>query len=146
MTQLSGECLCRRGSCRARAYVACSIGDFRRPIAGGAAATHERPGDNERALAYGIRTENLVLVVESPVGDGKFLEFETLTLTPIDQRLINGKLLSKAERNWLNAYHKRVWKEIGPALKGEAKAPITTGATVTLVLKNAGGKSGQVKF
>lgn len=72
--------------------------------------------------AYGIRTENLVLVVESPVGDGKFLEFETLTLTPIDLRLVDGKLLSKAERNWLNAYHKRVWKEIGPALKGEVKA------------------------
>ena len=32
------------------------------------------------------------------------------------------------------------------ALKGEAKAAIPTGATVTLVLKNAAGKSGQVKF
>ncbi|MHB1103300.1 MAG: aminopeptidase P family protein [Devosia sp.] len=72
--------------------------------------------------AYGIRTENLVLVVESPVGLGKFLEFETLTLTPIDLRLVDEKLLTEAERAWLNAYHKRVWKEIGPLLKGEVKA------------------------
>lgn len=72
--------------------------------------------------AYGIRTENLVLVVESKVGGGKFLEFETLTLTPIDLRLIDETLLTDAERGWLNAYHKRVWKEIGPAVKGEVKA------------------------
>ncbi|MDP1732263.1 MAG: M24 family metallopeptidase C-terminal domain-containing protein, partial [Devosia sp.] len=72
--------------------------------------------------AYGIRTENLVLVVESKVGGGKFLEFETLTLTPIDLRLIDETLLTDAERSWLNAYHKRVWKEIGPVVKGEVKA------------------------
>ena len=71
--------------------------------------------------AYGIRIENLVLVVESPVGQGKFLEFETLTLTPIDLRLIEEKLLTEPERDWLNAYHKRVWKEIGPLVKGEVK-------------------------
>jgi Xaa-Pro aminopeptidase len=72
--------------------------------------------------AYGIRTENLVLVVESPVGEGKFLEFETLTLTPIDLRLIDEKLLTEVEKAWLNGYHKRVWKEIGPLVKGEVKA------------------------
>jgi Xaa-Pro aminopeptidase len=71
---------------------------------------------------WGIRTENLVLVVESPVGGGKFLEFETLTLAPIDLRLIDDKLLTVAERDWLNAYHKRVWREIGPSVKGEVKA------------------------
>ena len=72
--------------------------------------------------AYGIRTENLVLVVESSVGDGKFLEFETLTLAPIHLRLVDEKLLTEAERDWLNAYHKRVWKQIGPLVKGEVKA------------------------
>jgi Xaa-Pro aminopeptidase len=71
--------------------------------------------------SYGIRTENLVLVVESPVGLGNFLEFETLTFAPIDLRLIDEKLLLPAERDWLNAYHKRVWKEIGPHLKGSDK-------------------------
>jgi Xaa-Pro aminopeptidase len=72
--------------------------------------------------AYGIRIENLVLVVESQIGDGKFLELETLTLCPIDLRLVDEKLLVPAEKDWLNAYHKRVFKEIGPSLKGEVKA------------------------
>lgn len=72
--------------------------------------------------AYGIRTENLVLVTESAVGGGKFLDFETLTLCPIDLRLIDEKLLSAAERDWLNAYHKRVWREIGPLVRGAVKA------------------------
>jgi Xaa-Pro aminopeptidase len=72
--------------------------------------------------AYGIRTENLVLVVESAVGGGKFLEFETLTLCPIDLRLVDEKLLLAYERDWLNAYHKRVWREIGPLVTGEVKA------------------------
>jgi Xaa-Pro aminopeptidase len=75
-----------------------------------------------KAGEYGIRTENLVLVVESAIGEGKFLEFETLTLAPIDTRLIDEALLTAAERDWLNAYHKRVWTEIGPALKGADKA------------------------
>lgn len=73
--------------------------------------------------AYGIRIENLLVVQESSVGgEGKFLEFETLTLAPIDLRLIDDKQLTGPERAWLNAYHKRVFKEIGPQLKGEAKA------------------------
>ena len=72
--------------------------------------------------AYGIRIENLVLVVESAIGEGKFLELETLTLCPIDLRLIDEGLLLPAERDWLNAYHKRVFKQIGPSLRGEVKA------------------------
>ncbi len=71
---------------------------------------------------YGIRTENLVLVTESAIGGGRFLEFETLTLAPIDLRLVDEALLSSAERDWLNAYHNRVWTEIGPLLKGAEKA------------------------
>jgi Xaa-Pro aminopeptidase len=75
-----------------------------------------------KAGAYGIRIENLVLVVESAVGEGKFLELETLTLAPIDLRLVDEKLLLPPERDWLNAYHKRVFREIGPALRGDEKA------------------------
>ncbi|HHY51507.1 MAG TPA: aminopeptidase P family protein [Alphaproteobacteria bacterium] len=71
--------------------------------------------------AYGIRTENLVHVVESKVGGGRFLEFETLTLCPIDLRLIDEALLTQAERGWLNAYHRRVWREISPAVTGEVR-------------------------
>ena len=53
---------------------------------------------------------------------GKFLELETITLCPIDLRLVDDKLLVPAEKDWLNAYHKRVFREIGPSLKGEVKA------------------------
>lgn len=75
-----------------------------------------------KAGAYGIRTENLILVVESPVGGGAFLEFDTLTLVPIDTRLIEPKLLEPAERDWLNAYHARVLAKIGPALQESERA------------------------
>ena len=72
--------------------------------------------------AYGIRIENLVLVVESGVGDGTFLELDTLTLCPIDLRLVDDRLITEDEREWLNAYHRRVFREIGPSLRGEVKA------------------------
>lgn len=65
--------------------------------------------------AYGIRIENLVVVTpaaEIPGGDRPMLGFETLTLAPIDRRLIEPALLSPAEREWLDAYHAR----IGPML------------------------------
>lgn len=77
-----------------------------------------------KAGAYGIRIENLVLVVESKVGDGKYLELETLTLAPIDLRLVDEKLLTDGEKDWLNGYHKRVWKEIGPQVTGPVKASL----------------------
>lgn len=70
--------------------------------------------------AYGIRIENLISVVESAEFPG-YLEFETLTLAPIDKRLIRKSLLSEAERAWLDAYHHRVWKEIGPQVKGKVR-------------------------
>ncbi len=73
-----------------------------------------------KAGEYGIRIENLVCVVESPKFPG-YLEFETLTLAPIDKRLIEPALLTADERAWLDAYHQRVWKEIGPKLKGKVK-------------------------
>jgi Xaa-Pro aminopeptidase len=72
--------------------------------------------------AYGIRTENLLLVVESQLGNGGYLEFETLTLAPIDRRLIDPMLLAPAEREWLDRYHERVYREVGPRVQGEVKA------------------------
>lgn len=65
--------------------------------------------------AYGIRIENVIAVREAPNASG-FLEFETLTLVPIDTRLIEPGLLSASERDWLNAYHRRIVEEIGPDL------------------------------
>ena len=72
-----------------------------------------------KAGAYGIRIENLLLVEEPRVvegGERAMLGFETLTLAPIDRRLIVPALLSAQELAWLNAYHARVADVIGPEL------------------------------
>jgi len=74
---------------------------------------------------YGIRIENLELVAplrKVKGGTRSMMSFETLTLAPIDRRLIDALLLTSDELNWLNAYHARVLKEIGPELKGKDKA------------------------
>ncbi|KQN70097.1 aminopeptidase P family protein [Devosia sp. Leaf64] len=73
-----------------------------------------------KAGEYGIRIENLIVVKESDFAG--FLEFETLTLAPIDKRLIDLSLLTDAERAWLNAFHQQVWAEIGPKVSGDVKA------------------------
>jgi Xaa-Pro aminopeptidase len=70
---------------------------------------------------YGIRIENLIVVTESTAAPG-YLEFETLTLAPIDRRLIAVDMLEPAERDWLNAYHARVAREIGPHLDASTRA------------------------
>jgi Xaa-Pro aminopeptidase len=72
--------------------------------------------------AYGIRIENLVLVTEAVTPEGgerPMMGFETLTLVPIDRRLVARELLTKEERDWLNAYHARVREVIGAELAGE---------------------------
>ncbi len=69
--------------------------------------------------AYGIRIENLVLVTPPAIpkgGDRPMLGFESLTLAPIDRRLIVTKLLSETERNWLDSYHAGVAKALAPEL------------------------------
>ncbi|WP_375600193.1 aminopeptidase P family protein [Devosia sp. Naph2] len=73
-----------------------------------------------KAGEYGIRIENLITVRDAADFPG-YLEFETLTLAPIDTRLIDPALLTPAERDWLNAYHARVWTEIGPLVSGAVK-------------------------
>ena len=67
--------------------------------------------------AYGIRIETLQYVTPAaPIAGGErpMLGFETLTLAPIDRRLVVRELLNGEERAQLNAYHARVLKEIGP--------------------------------
>lgn len=75
-----------------------------------------------RAGAFGIRTENL-LAVRKASGDfeREVLEFETLTLCPIDIRLIDIAMLTKPERAWLNAYHARVREELEDLVAEETK-------------------------
>jgi len=75
--------------------------------------------------AYGIRIENLVLVgeAETPAGGERaMMRFETLTLAPIDRRLVLSGLLSAEELNWLNDYHARVAGMIAPELGPDDRA------------------------
>jgi Xaa-Pro aminopeptidase len=70
-----------------------------------------------RAGAYGIRIENLVLVSEAEVVPGAekpLNAFETLTLAPLDRRLIEPAMLSAEELAWLNAYQARVREALTP--------------------------------
>ncbi len=74
---------------------------------------------------YGIRIENLVAVREEPAPDGAefpLLGFETLTLAPIDRRLIVPDMLTPDELRWLDAYHQRVATTLAPRLKPETGA------------------------
>ena len=67
--------------------------------------------------AYGIRIENLVLVQPSDgAAEREMMCFETLTLAPIDRRLIEPSLLDDDEIAWLDAYHRRVRAELTPLL------------------------------
>jgi len=67
---------------------------------------------------FGIRIENLELVVAADIkgAEKPMNAFETLTLAPIDRRLIDVAMLGKDELDWLNAYHARVRAEVRPAL------------------------------
>jgi Xaa-Pro aminopeptidase len=74
---------------------------------------------------YGIRLENLVLVTpleKIQGGTREMMGFETLTLVPFDRRLIDPKQLLPFERDWLNAYHARVRREIEPVLLSDDRA------------------------
>ncbi len=85
--------------------------------------------------AYGIRIENLVLVVAAPAVAGAekpLMTFETLTLAPIDRRLIVRSALSADEAAWVDAYHARVAAELAPLVDADtadwlarATAPIS---------------------
>lgn len=78
---------------------------------------------------WGIRIENLV--VNQPVANpqetefGHYLEFETITLCPIDTRLIEPNLLREDEKSWLNEYHRHVFEQLKDRVEGEALAWLT---------------------
>ncbi len=76
-----------------------------------------------KAGEWGIRIENLIVVEPRAIegAERAMLGFETITLAPIDLTLVEPKLLNTGERAWLEAYHARVRKEIGPLLPPEAR-------------------------
>ncbi len=72
---------------------------------------------------WGVRIENLVLNVPAETTEfGEFLQFETLTLCPIDTRLVETSLMTPDELRWLDAYHAEVSRRVGPHLKDAAAA------------------------
>jgi Xaa-Pro aminopeptidase len=76
-----------------------------------------------KADAYGIRIENLELVIGTDIAGAEkpMNAFETLTLAPIDRRLIDVTMLSPAELGWLNDYHAHVAAEVRPRLDDATK-------------------------
>ena len=72
---------------------------------------------------FGVRTENTLLIVPYMKTEfGEFLQFESLTLCPIDLRPVVVEMLTKEERQWLNDYHRRVYDVLSPYLNNEEKA------------------------
>ena len=70
---------------------------------------------------WGVRIENLVINREAGSSEfGTFLEFETLTLCPIDTRCLEPSLLTQDEKDWFNAYHAEVRRRLSPLLEGDA--------------------------
>ncbi|MFL6760075.1 aminopeptidase P family protein [Sphingomonas sp.] len=88
------------------------------PLAAGMIISNE-PGYYKTG-EYGIRIENLVLVVPREIegAEKEMLGFETLTFAPIDRRLIDVEMLEPEELVWLNCYHAHVLARIGPNLSG----------------------------
>lgn len=69
---------------------------------------------------FGVRIENILLSVPYRTNEfGEFLQFETLTLCPIDLEPIEIGLLDEAECQWLDAYHQRVFQLLSPHLNDE---------------------------
>ena len=87
------------------------------PLQAGMILSNE-PGYYKKG-SYGIRIENLILVAAPEQIEGGEIAmpgFETLTLVPIDRRLVKPGLLSAGEVDWLNAYHARVRETLAPLL------------------------------
>ena len=72
---------------------------------------------------FGIRLENLVLVVVANTHGfpgPEWFGFETLTVVPFDQSLMDRALLTEKEIEWVNAYHERIWETISPLVNSAA--------------------------
>ena len=88
------------------------------PLVAGMTVTDE-PGIY-LAGKFGVRIENTLLVTPYKETEfGKFLQFDSLTLCPIDKAPILTDLLTQEELDWLNAYHQRVFDTLSPHLNQE---------------------------
>ena len=72
---------------------------------------------------FGVRIENTLLITPYKETEfGKFLQFESLTLCPIDKTPIIKEMLLQEEIDWLNEYHQQVFDTLSPHLNDEEKA------------------------
>ncbi len=86
-----------------------------------------------RTGQYGIRIENLVLVIEDIENEfGKFMKFETLTLCPIDTKPIDKSLLTEQEIGWINQYHQRVYSTLSPHIQESQVKEWLSTATIAI--------------
>ena len=79
-----------------------------------------------RTDKWGIRTENLITVIpakqtKATTTEDEWLQFETLTLCFYDTKLIEMRLMTEDEIDWINAYHVRVYKEVAPLLNADER-------------------------
>ena len=71
---------------------------------------------------HGIRIENLVLTIEDEINPfNEFYAFESLTLAPIDTRIVQIELLERSQIDWLNQYHQLVFEKLSPFLTADEK-------------------------
>jgi len=91
------------------------------PLKEGMVVSNE-PGYYEEGQ-FGIRIENLIFVKQiDEVNGKKLLGFENLTFVPIDTRLLDHSILTKPEKDWLNNYHREVFKKVRPFVEGDVLA------------------------
>lgn len=75
-----------------------------------------------RENAYGIRIENLILAMDDETNPyGTFMKHDTLTLFPMELKLIDETIMNSKEKAWLNQYHHRVYDEVSPLLNDEER-------------------------
>jgi Xaa-Pro aminopeptidase len=126
-----------------------SYGGGDEPLRAGMILSNE-PG-YYREGAFGIRIENLVLVVprDVPGAEKPMLGFETLTLAPIERALVEPGMLTPAERGWLDAYHAAVMAGVGPQVPGDTRAwlskacaPVRASGSQRVASRSESGEAG----
>jgi Xaa-Pro aminopeptidase len=96
-------------------------GAYNLPIIAGMYSSNE-PGFYKEG-AFGMRIENLMITQKAEETDfGKFLDFETITLAPLENKLVDVNLLTKSERKWYNDYHAEVLEKLGSEMNDEERA------------------------
>ena len=97
-----------------------SFGGMNEPLVPGMICSNE-PG-YYKTDEYGIRIENLVLVESRTIegAENDMMGFDTLTFAPIARDLIDASMLTEPQLAWLNGYHDKVMKIVGPQLEGDA--------------------------